>query len=155
MAVINQALHNRLHQLLTPVVEDHGFELADLQFRREAHGWVLRLVVDGDEGVTLEDCARISREISHLLEVEDPIERAYNLEVSSPGLDRPLKREQDYRRCRGRLAKLVCREAIAGQTVVQGELGELVDGVVTVNTAAGPVAVPLAKVKRARLVVEW
>lgn len=155
MAAADKALSARLTELLQPVVEDHGLELADLQFRREPAGWVLRLVIDGDDGVTLDDCTRISREVSHLLEVEDPIEQAFNLEVSSPGLDRPLKREQDYRRCRGRKAKLVCREPIAGEPVVIGEIGEMAEQVVTIITEAGPVAVPLAQVKRARLVIEW
>ena len=149
------ALVRRLNELLEPVVLDHGLELAELQFRREAQGWVLRLTIDADDGVSIDDCARVSREVSHLLEVEDPIERPFHLEVSSPGLDRPLKRERDYLRSRGKMAKLVCREEIDGQNVIIGRLGDLADGVVTVETETGPVPVPLAAVRRAKLVVEW
>ncbi len=156
MAAGDTALIKRLTDLLEPVVEDHGLELAELQFRREAPGWVLRLVLDSEQGVGIDDCARVSREVSHLLEVEDPIEQAFHLEVSSPGLDRPLKREQDYRRCRGKRAKIVCRAPIAEQTVFIGELGELLAGVVTVVTEeTGPVAIPLENIRRARLIVEW
>lgn len=149
------ALVRRLNELLEPVVLDHGLELAELQFRRESQGWVLRLIIDADDGVSIDDCARVSREVSHLLEVEDPIEQPFHLEVSSPGLDRPLKRERDYSRSRGKMAKLVCREEIDGQNVIIGRLGDLADGVITVETETGPVPVPLAAVRRAKLVVEW
>ncbi|MDF1615637.1 ribosome maturation factor RimP [Desulfurivibrio dismutans] len=149
------ALVRRLHELLEPVVLDHGLDLAELQFRREAPGWVLRLIIDADDGVSIDDCARVSREVSHLLEVEDPIEQAFSLEVSSPGLNRPLKRERDYFRCRGKMAKIVCREKIDGQNVVIGRLGELENGDIVVETETGPVRVPLAQVSRARLLVEW
>ncbi|ADH86562.1 ribosome maturation factor RimP [Desulfurivibrio alkaliphilus] len=155
MSAGESALIQRLHELLEPVVLDHGLELAELQFRREAPGWVLRLIIDADDGVGLDDCTRVSREVSHLLEVEDPIEQAFTLEVSSPGLDRPLRRERDYVRCRGKMAKIVCTRQIEGQNVVIGRLGEVADGAVTVETDAGPVKVPLAAVRRARLVVEW
>ncbi|HET97565.1 MAG TPA: ribosome maturation factor RimP [Desulfurivibrio alkaliphilus] len=155
MATGNPALIKRLTDLLEPVVADYGLELAELQFRREAPGWVLRLVLDGEHGVGIDECARVSREVSHLLEVEDPIEQPFHLEVSSPGLDRPLKRERDYQRCRGKKAKIVCRQPLDEQTVFIGELGELLDGVVTITTESGPTAIPLENIRRARLVVEW
>ncbi|MFH7326908.1 ribosome maturation factor RimP [Desulfurivibrio sp. C05AmB] len=155
MAAGESALVRRLTELLEPVVLDYGLELVELQFRREAPGWVLRLILDGDQGVSIDDCARVSREASHLLEVEDPIEQAFHLEVSSPGLDRPLKRERDFVRCRGKLAKVVSREQIDDQNVFIGRLGEVADGAVTLETEAGPVRIPLAAISRAKLVIEW
>ena len=162
MSAETGALTGRLQQMIEPVVLDYGLDLVELQFRREDAGWVLRLIVDGEQGVGIDDCACISREVSHLLEVEDPIERSYQLEVSSPGLDRPLKRERDYIRCRGKLAKIVCREPVEGELVFQGRLGELHDGVIDLELEAeegegdpGVVSIPLYTVKRAKLIVEW
>lgn len=150
-----EALTRRLSEMLEPVVLDQGLELVELQFRREPLGWVLRLIIDGPEGITLDDCSRVSREAGHLLEVEDPIEQRYHLEVSSPGLDRPLKCERDYVRCLGKKAKIVTSAAIDGEHHVVGVLAKVADGVVTVQTEKGEVAIPLASVRRARLLVEF
>lgn len=148
-------LLGRLNELIEPVVLGLGLELADLQFRREAHGWVLRIILDGEQGISVEDCAEVSRDVGHLLEVEDPIEQAYTLEVSSPGLDRPLKQEKDFCRAKGKTAKIVVRDAVAGRHSFIGEILAAGDGMVTVASEDGPVEIPLAAVKKARLVVEF
>jgi len=82
-----------------------GLELVDVQFRREGHGWVLRLFIDREEGVTVDHCADVSREIGQFLDVEDLIGHPYHLEVSSPGLERPLKSMRDFQRFVGKKAK--------------------------------------------------
>jgi len=99
-----------------------GLEIFDVQFRREAGGMVLRVRLDrpgpastAEDSVSVEDCARVSRDLSAILDVEDAVPSAYILEVSSPGLDRPLRRADDYRRFEGRRAKVVMRQAIDGQ----------------------------------------
>ncbi|MDG4474886.1 ribosome maturation factor RimP [Thiovibrio frasassiensis] len=152
---IESPLVHRLTQLVVPVVEDLGCELVELQFRREGHGWVLRLLIDNENGVGIDDCARISREVAHLLEVEDPIEQAYSLEVSSPGLDRPLKCEKDFLRCKGKKAKVVVREPIEGQNQCIGLIEDVTQESVTLGTDHGIIEIPFAKMKKARLVVEF
>jgi ribosome maturation factor RimP len=152
---IESPLVHRLTQLVVPVVEDLGCELVELQFRREGHGWVLRLVIDNENGVGIDDCARISREVAHLLEVEDPIEQAYSLEVSSPGLDRPLKCEKDFLRCKGKKAKVVVREPIEGQNQCIGLIEDVTQESVTLAIDHGIIEIPFAKMKKARLVVEF
>lgn len=149
-----EALIARLTVMLEPVV-DQGLELVELQFRREPAGWVLRLIIDGPDGISLDDCSRVSREAGHLLEVEDPIEWPYRLEVSSPGLDRPLKCERDYLRCLGKKAKIVTKEPVGGSNHTVGLLRGFADGIIEVETGQGMVAIPLAGVTRARLVVEF
>lgn len=152
---VESPLVRSLTQLVMPVVEDFGCELIEVQFRRETPGWVLRLVIDREHGVGIDDCARISREVAHLLEVEDPIEQAYTLEVSSPGLDRPLKKEKDFLRCRGEKVKVVVREPIDGQNQWVG----LIEGVsresAVLRTDHGVVEIPYALIKKARLVIEF
>jgi len=101
-----ESLLERVQRLILPLLESAGMELVDLEFKREGRDWFLRLFIDKDGGVTLDDCAEVSREVGSLLEVEDPIPSAYRLEVSSPGLDRPLKKPADFERFRGSLVKL-------------------------------------------------
>lgn len=92
--------------MVLPVLAGYGLELADLELKGEGRRQVLRIFIDKPGGVTLDDCAEVSRDVSALLEVEDPIEGAYTLEVSSPGLDRPLKKPRDFERHIGRLVRI-------------------------------------------------
>ena len=109
------------------VAESYGLEIFDVQFRREAYGMVLRVQIDrpgpaatAEECVSVADCSHVSRDLSALLDVEDFIPVAYTLEVSSPGLDRPLRGRADFERFSGRRAKVVMREAVDGQTFFRG-----------------------------------
>jgi len=145
----------QLTRMIEPVVRDLGLELVDLVFRRETHGWVLRLVIDSDPPVTLDDCSRVSREVGYLLEVEDPIDHPYNLEVSSPGLDRPLKRLKDFQRSLGKKAKVVTKEPVQGENVFVGVLSQVSESCLTIQGERGETRIPMEKVARARLVVEW
>jgi len=108
-----------------PVLDDMGLEMVEVQFRRESGGWLLRLFIDREDGVNVDDCALVSRQISAYLEVEDLIEHAYNLEVSSPGLERPLKKKEDFVRFTGRKARIKLKEPIDGQRVFFGQLGAI------------------------------
>ena len=102
----------RIFGLVSPVLHGMSFELVDLEFKREGKNWLLRLFIDKPGGITLDDCVDVSREIGTLLEVEDVIESSYRLEVSSPGLDRPLKKAQDYERFCGELVKIKTHEKL-------------------------------------------
>src|SRR5216110_2070671 len=126
------------------VAADRGLEIFDVQFRREAPGMVLRVQIDrpgpaaaAEESVSVEDCAHVSREVSAILDVEDVVPTAYTLEVSSPGLDRPLRRADDYRRFAGRIAKIVMRERIDGQGFFRGRLGGVEGGDVLIDGEDG------------------
>jgi len=152
---IESPLIRRLTELVVPVVEGFDCELVELQFRREAPGWVLRLLIDNENGIGIDDCSRISREVAHLLEVEDPIEQSYTLEVSSPGLDRPLKGERDFLRCKGKKAKVVVREPIDGQNQWVGLIEDVARESVTLRTDQGIIEIPFTRMKKARLVIEF
>lgn len=99
-------LLSKIEQLILPILSGYGLELADLELKGEGRRQILRIFIDKPGGVTLDDCAEVSREVSILFEVEDPITAAYTLEVSSPGLDRPLKKARDFERHAGRLIKV-------------------------------------------------
>ncbi|MBC8208735.1 MAG: ribosome maturation factor RimP [Desulfobulbaceae bacterium] len=99
-----------------------GLELVEVQFRQEGHGWVLRVFVDSPDGVKLDDCSKVSRELSDYLDVEDLIEQAFHLEVSSPGLERTLYNMKDFRRFVGRKARLKLHAVVDGQKVFVGKI---------------------------------
>ncbi len=127
----------RVRALAEPILADRGLELVEVEFQREAHGWVLRIYMDKAGGVTLEDCQGISEELGDHLDVEDLIDHAYHLEVSSPGLDRPLTREADFLSFVGKAARISTREAIGGQRNFRGRLAGLRDGAVLLDLDDG------------------
>jgi len=149
-----EILISRLTTLLEPVVTELGLELVEIQFRREASGWVLRLIIDKEAGVSLDDCTEVSQEVGRLLEVEDPIDHSYRLEVSSPGLERPLRREKDYLRFVGRKAKIKTKEPVDGQRVFIGTIEQFHDRVLTLETDRGKMSLPLDMIAKARLVFD-
>lgn len=139
--------------LAEPLLQDMGMELVEVQFRREGQGWVLRFFIDKEGGVAIDDCAAFSREIGAHLEVEDLIHHAYHLEVSSPGLERPLKTKKDFTRFAGRLARIKLREPLEdGGHVFVGVLQGL-DGetVLLDKEEGGTVRIALENIVRARL----
>jgi len=103
---MSESLASRVAELAAPLLDELQIELVDIEFKREGRDWFLRLFIDKEGGVTLDDCADVSRELDALLEVESLIEHAYRLEISSPGLDRPLKRPADYQRYAGEFVKV-------------------------------------------------
>jgi ribosome maturation factor RimP len=159
----------QVRALAERVAGTYGLEIFDVQFRREAVGWVLRVTIDRAgladtqarpgapaDSVGVDDCRHVSADLSALLDVEDVIDRAYTLEVTSPGLDRPLRHAGDYDRFRGRLAQVVTAEPVEGQTHFRGRLQGIDAGDVVLSYESGRlVRVPLVAVSRARLEVEF
>jgi len=145
------------------VAAGYGLEIFDVQFRREGSGMVLRVRLDrpgsaatAEESVSVEDCAHVSRDLSAILDVEDVVPTAYVLEVSSPGLDRPLRGAADYARFAGRRAKLVMRQAVDGQSFFKGTLGGIDGGEVLIDADDGRRhRVPIGVITRAHLEVEF
>lgn len=143
-----------------PILESMGIELVDIEFGRVGRDAVLRLFIDKDGGVMLDDCANVSRELSLILDVDDVIACNYTLEVSSPGLDRPLKKPADYERFSGRLIKVRTYEPLLDdkgnkRKTFIGKLDGLVDGVVKMTLTEGQTAsIPLERVAKANLEFE-
>ena len=144
----------RVEGFIAPLLADMGIELVEIQFRREGHGWVLRLFIDQQGGVTLENCTAVSREVSRYLEVEDPIEQAYHLEVSSPGLERPLKKKDDFIRFSGRRTRIKMQEKIDDQRVFIGTLKGVEEDNVVLSIEGQLHYFPLVGISRARLILE-
>ncbi len=112
---------SRVTGLAGPILSSLGLELVDIEYKREGRAMVLRLFIDREGGITLEDCATVSRELAEILEVEDFISAQYTLEVSSPGLNRPLKKAADYERYRGRLIRIKTFELLPASRAGRGD----------------------------------
>jgi len=153
----------RVRELAARVAEAYGLDIFDVDLRREGGQQVLRVVVDRpgpaatpEESVSIDDCARVAEELGTLLDVEDVIPTAYTFEVSSPGLDRPLRHADDYRRFAGRWAKIVTTEPVNRQTAFSGRIqGVEGDDVLFESEGTKPVRLPLRLIARARLEVEF
>lgn len=160
----------RIREVAERVAHGYGLDIFDVQLRRESIGTVLRVVIDRpDRGVPelpgdavrIEECQRVSQDLSALLDVEADeigeagLDQRYTLEVSSPGLDRPLRHEADYRRFTGRLAKIVTTEPLLGQSAFSGRITGLEDGHVVLEEGRKTHRVPLARIKRGQLAVEF
>lgn len=150
-----ETVKKQVEALALPVLEELGLELIEVQYRREQSGWVLRLIIDKQEGVSLDDCTTVSREISQLLDIEDFIDQAYNLEVSSPGLDRPLKSMADFQRFTGRKAKIKTIAPIDGEHVFIGKILQATGETIILAAKSRELEIPFAQVAKARLEVEF
>lgn len=143
----------------TDAVRSQGVELVDLEYRREPAGWVLRLFIEKEGGVGLEDCQRVSEVVGTLLEVEDPIPHAYTLEVSSPGLTRALGSPQDWQRAVGGRVRVVTRQPVSGQQSLTGRLLQAGTDAIRLEADApsGPEPVEIAYdlIARARMEIDW
>jgi ribosome maturation factor RimP len=129
-------------------------ELFDVQFRREGHGWVLRVFIDSESGISLDDCSNVSRELGHYLDVEDFIESAYHLEISSPGLERPLRSIDDFTRFSGKSAKVKLHEAIDGQKTLEGTIAVVENDRISLKLADGTtVQFTFEMINKARLTI--
>lgn len=146
----------QLEKLVTPLLEARRVELVDLEYTRPRKGrGTLRLFLDREGGITLEELARLNRVVSELLDVHDIIPGPYFLEVSSPGLTRELKKPRDYERYRGRLVKLTTRGPGAGSQVHRGILQGLEGEEVCLQEEGQLTRIPLQEIARARLDIDW
>ncbi len=154
-----------LWELFEPVINGMGFDLIEIEhFPNPKHG-VLRLYIDKPEGsasendavkgVVIEDCSAVSRQISALIDVEDPISGKFNLEVSSPGLDRPLRRLQDFQRFTGSLVKLKTVMPMNGQRNFKGRLLEASEQSVVIETDDEEISLPMSAIDKARIEPEY
>lgn len=141
-------------QLVQPILDALGLELVDLEFVREGGRWFLRVFIDKPGGVSLTDCQSVAERLGPLLDVKDPIPHAYHLEVSSPGLDRPLKKPADYVRYQGRKVQVRTYAPIQGRRRFVGRLQKAGPEEITVEVDGVEFTIPLAQIAAARLAVE-
>jgi ribosome maturation factor RimP len=127
-----QKIEQLVQSYLEPIMKKYNFELVDLEYVKEGTNWYLRVFIDKIGGITIDDCELVSRALEAKLDEEDPIEASYILEVSSPGLDRPLKKEADFERFKGEIVDIKLYKAFNKKKEYQGELQGLENNIVTI-----------------------
>jgi ribosome maturation factor RimP len=148
-------------QLVTPILEERHFELYDLEFVKEGKSWYLRVYIDKEDGINIEECAQVSDLLSEKLDEldPDPIPQAYFLEVSSPGAERPLKKPDDYDRAVGKYIHVSLYQPIDGAKIFEGTLENVTEDELTldylVKTRHKQIVIPRQKVAKARLAIKF
>ena len=148
-------IYKQVEEISESLVVSEGMELVDLEYRREGPRWMLRLFIDKEGGVTVDDCARISRELGDLLDVKDLIPQAYVLEVSSPGLNRRIRKKKDFSRFAGQKVQLLLVSPKDGRRKIVGDLVGVVGEEVVVIGTEGRFSVALENIAKANLIYEF
>ena len=152
---VSREIVDRVHAIADPILFNEGIELVDIEYRRETKGWVLRLYMDKEEGVTLDDCTRVSQEVGRSLDVEDFIQTPYNLEVSSPGLTRPLKTEKDFMKYRDHLIQVKTVDPVVNRRRFKGRLLGISGNQIEIQSDEGVFQIPFSNVAKANLEIDW
>lgn len=152
---MSKSILNKVRQLTEPQVAELGLELVDVEYVKEGTHWYLRIYIDKEGGVDIDDCAAVSQRLSELLDRENPIPQAYMLEVSSPGIERPLRKKEDYEKYKGELVSVYTSESYAGYTCFTGDLMGLEEDKVILEYDGHQIAIPFNLVERAHLTFEF
>lgn len=152
---MTEEIKDRVKTLIDPILLEQGLELVEMEYRREPRGWVLRLYIDKEGGVTLGDCTRVSQEVGRLLDVEDFITNPYVLEVSSPGLTRPLKTERDFRKVKNQCLRVRTFEPIMDRREFKGKLLEVSEQGIEIEMDGKRIPIPFSKIGKAHLEIDF
>ncbi|KMP11644.1 ribosome maturation factor RimP [Candidatus Nitromaritima sp. SCGC AAA799-C22] len=149
------SIHQAIAELVEPVVSEEKIELVDVEYQKVGKTWTLRVYIDKAQGVTVDDCQRMSRQIEDLIEVHEVISNPYVLEVSSPGLDRPLKNEQDFVRNKGKRIQVKTFSPINDKKQRMGTVKDFKEGILFLEDVDGILEIPLASIAQAKPVIEF
>jgi len=141
-------------EMVTPIINENRLELVDVEYKKEGKNWFLRIFIDKEGGVTVDDCTRVSRQIEDLIEVEEVVPSSYILEVSSPGLDRPLKKKEDFLRFKGKRAHVTTYTPIHQQKNFKGTIRDFQNDVLFLDIDCDRVEIPKNQIAKARLELE-
>ena len=145
----------RVRELAEPIISEQNLELVDIKFVHENKRWILRVTIDKEDGVTLQHCRNVSKELGYILEVREVIAHPFNLEVSSPGLERPLKTLKDFEKFLGRKVDIITSEPLEGQKFFRGILQSVREGTVHLDSEGKDWSIPLETIDRAKSIYEF
>ena len=141
--------------LIEPVLKESNIELVDIEYKKIGQNWVLRVFIDKDQGVTVNDCQKLSREIEDLIEINELIANHYILEVSSPGLDRPLKRKTDFLRNKGKRVRIKTYSLINNNKINAGTVRDCSNNTLFLEDKKNVLEISLSDIAQATLIVEF
>ncbi len=148
------SIHQTVAEIIEPITREENIELVDVEYKKVGKTWALRIYIDKNLGVTLGDCQRISRQAEDLIEVHEVITNPYVLEVSSPGLDRPLKKERDFIRNKGKQVQVKSFSPVNGKKQRIGTVQDFKNGTLYLKDPAGIQEIPLGDIAQAKLTIE-
>lgn len=149
------SVEQRVEALILPIIRDQGLELVDVEYVKEGAHWYLRIYIDKEDGVDIDDCTNVSHAVSEILDRDNPIAQAYMLEVSSPGLERPLKKDEDFLRFAGKLVRVLTKEPYEGYQEFTGYLVGLIDDAIVLEYEKETIKIPRTIVEKANLALEF
>jgi ribosome maturation factor RimP len=152
---MNEAMEQQIGSLVEPLVREKGLELVNVEYIKEGAHWYLRLYIDKDGGVDMDDCSGVSHAVSEMLDQNNPIPQAYMLEVSSPGLERPLKKEEDFIRFQGSLVMVHTVSSFQGYKKFTGNLVGLINDEIVLEYEDKRVAIPRNLAKKTHLALDF
>jgi len=144
-----------IEKLIEPVLSDHGLELYDIELKGRGRNSILRIFIDKTDGVTIDDCATVSREFGPIMDIHDVISSSYTLEISSPGLNRALKKPGDYLRFKGKKLKIITKTDIDDRKLFIGKLVEFADEIVSVESDGVSYQIPYSQIEKAKLELDF
>ncbi|AZT90185.1 ribosome maturation factor RimP [Caldicellulosiruptor changbaiensis] len=145
----------RVEELVKPILEKYGFDLVAIEFKKEGKNHFLRVYIDKPGGITIDDCQLVSEELSNKLDIVDPIPFSYYLEVSSPGVDRPLVNDRDFIRNRGRVVDVFLKQPIMNTTKLTGELVEKKEDVLIIMVDGENISIPFENIKKVKVAIRF
>ena len=148
------SIHQTVAEIITPITQEENIELVDVEYKKVGKVWALRVYIDKNLGVTLDDCQRISRQVEDLIEVHEVIADPYVLEVSSPGLDRPLKKERDFIRNKEKRVQVKSFSPVNGKKQRVGTVQDCKNGTLYLKDTDGIQEIPLESIAQAKLTIK-
>ncbi|MFC1856176.1 ribosome maturation factor RimP [Thermodesulfobacteriota bacterium] len=145
----------KIIEFIEPFLSNEGYELVDAEMKNEQMGWTLRVYIDKEDGVNVDDCANISREMGNLLEVEDIIPHKYHLEISSPGLNRPLRKREHFLKVVGERVKVKAKLPVEGGRNFKATLAEVTDSTIKLDYDQKSIEVSLDNIEKANLIYNF
>ena len=152
---MNKLIEQQIETLVEPLVMEKGLELVNVEYIKEGAHWYLRLYIDKEGGVDMDDCTDVSHAVSEMLDTKNPIPQAYMLEVSSPGLERSLKKEEDFKRFQGSLVMVHTLTQFQGFKKFSGTLVGLINDEIVLEYENKRVAIPRDLVKKTHLLLDF
>jgi ribosome maturation factor RimP len=153
--MVKKKIEDIAAEIALPIVEKCNFELVDVEYLKEGANWYLRVFIDKEGGITIDDCQQVSEELSNELDKTDPIKQSYFLEVSSPGIDRPLKKEKDFEKFKGEQVDVKLFQPLDGRKIYEGELIGLNDNIISIKIKDSIIEFERDKVATVRRVVKF
>jgi ribosome maturation factor RimP len=132
--MVKKKIEDIAAEIALPIVDKFKYELVDVEYLKEGANWYLRVFIDKEGGITIDDCQQVSEELSTELDKTDPIKQSYFLEVSSPGIDRPLKKEKDFEKFKGEQVDVKLFQPLDGRKIFEGELMGLKDNIISIKS---------------------